>query len=139
MEILAIHHVSLTVSDLGRSKRFYREILSFNEITRPNFDSPGAWFQLAGSQQVHLNVYSGATFREKPLNTHDVHFAVRVRSYQAAVEFLHAKGFREDADINDPYCMILRPRSRAGFPQIYICDPDRHIIEINSERLNIDS
>jgi hypothetical protein len=32
--------------------------------------------------------------------------------------------------------MILQPHPIAGYPQIYICDPDRHVIEINSERLD---
>jgi hypothetical protein len=27
----------------------------------------------------------------------------------------------------------------AGFPQLYILDPDRHVIEINAERLDADS
>jgi glyoxylase I family protein len=136
MEITAIHHIALTVTDIDRSIRFYQEILSIKEIPRPPFPFPGAWFQLGDSQQVHLIVHSLATFREKPLDTRDVHFAVRVPSYQAAAEFLHSKGYREDADLNDPQCMILQPHPTAGYPQIYICDPDRHVIEFNSERLD---
>jgi hypothetical protein len=31
--------------------------------------------------------------------------------------------------------MILQPHATAGFPQAYILDPDRHIIEINSAKL----
>jgi len=104
-------------------------------MARPPFTFPGAWFRLGDSQQVHLIVHDRATFREKPLDTRDVHFAVRVANYQAAVDFLRAKGYQEGVDANDPHCMILQPRPTAGFPQIYICDPDRHVIEINSERL----
>lgn len=136
MEITAIQHIALTVTDIARSIEFYREILSINEIARPPFNFPGAWFQLGDNQQVHLIVHNRATFREKPLDTRDVHFAVRVPSYRAAVDFLHAKGYSEDADLNDLHCMILQPHPTAGYPQIYICDPDRHVIEINSERLD---
>jgi glyoxylase I family protein len=136
MEITAIHHVALTVTDIERSRKFYREILSIHEIPRPPFGFAGAWFQLGGSQQVHLIVHDRATFREKPLDTRDVHFAVRVPSYSAAVQFLDGKGYREDAAPDDPYCMILQPHATAGYPQIYICDPDRHVIEINAERLD---
>lgn len=139
MEITAIHHIALNVTDLERSKKFYREILSLEEIPRPAFDFPVAWFQLGDSRQVHLIVHHRATFREKPLDTRDVHFAVRVPSYRAAVEFLRSKGYREDADPDDPRYMILQPHPTAGYPQIYICDPDRHVIEINSERLDEDS
>jgi glyoxylase I family protein len=136
MEITAIHHVALAVTDLERSRKFYREILSIEEIPRPPFNFPGAWFQLGEAQQVHLIVHTPATFRDKPLDTRDVHFAVRVPSYRTAVEFLRAKGYREDADPNDPCRMIVQPHPTAGFPQIYICDPDWHVIEINSERLD---
>jgi glyoxylase I family protein len=136
MEITAIHHTALTVSDIERSRKFYQEILGMKEIPRPRFPFPGAWFQIGDSQQFHLIVHDRATFRNKPLDTRDVHFAVRVPSYRAAVEFLRAKGYREDADPGDPYCMIVQPRPTAGYPQIYICDPDRHVIEFNSERLD---
>jgi glyoxylase I family protein len=137
MEIAAIHHIALTVTDIERSRKFYHEILSLDEIPRPPFHFPGAWFQLGDSQEVHLIVHDRATFREKPLDTRDVHFAVRVPNYHAAVEFLRAKGYREEADGNDPHRMVLQPHATAGYPQIYICDPDRHVIEINAERLDL--
>jgi hypothetical protein len=62
--------------------------------------------------------------------------AVRVASYSRAVEFLRSRGYREDAAEDDPMRMVLSPHATAGFPQIYICDPDRHVIEINAEQLD---
>jgi glyoxylase I family protein len=32
--------------------------------------------------------------------------------------------------------MIVRPHATEGFPQIYILDPDRHVIEINADQLD---
>src|SRR5205823_7289707 len=110
MQITAVHHIALTVTDIERSRQFYREILSIEEIPRPPFDFPGAWFKLGDSQQLHLIVHTRPTFREKPLDTRDVHFAVRVPDYRAAVEFLRAKGYREEAGPGDPCRMILQPR-----------------------------
>lgn len=136
MEIALIHHVALTVTDLELSRKFYREILSLEEIPRPPFNFPGAWFQLGDSQHVHLIVHDRATFREKPLDTRDVHFALRVPSYRAALEFLHSKGYREDADPGDPMFMVAQTHPTAGFPQIYVCDPDRHVVEINAAVLD---
>jgi glyoxylase I family protein len=137
MEIEVLHHVSLPVTDLERSIGFYREILGLRQIERPPFDFPGAWFALGGSQQLHLIVHEGATFRgRKAINTRDGHFAVRVASYRRAMEFLKSKGYREDADPMDALSIRLQPRAVAGFPQLYILDPDRHVIEINAAALD---
>lgn len=138
MEINTIHHVSLPVTDVERAKRFYREILGLRELERPPFDFPGAWFQL-GDDQLHLIVHEGSTLRgAKGLDSRDVHFAVRVRSFRAALQLLEAKGYREDTD-DDLLKMKVSPHATAGFPQIYILDPDRNVIEINAEQLDLDS
>jgi glyoxylase I family protein len=137
MQIELIHHVSLGVRDLERSKAFYREILGLQEITRPPFHFPGAWFGLGGGQQLHLIVHPHTTFRGgKGIDTRDNHLAFRVASYRAAREFLHSKGFREDADELDQMRLQANPNAVAGFPQMYILDPDRHVIEINAAKLD---
>jgi glyoxylase I family protein len=135
MQLDAIHHVSLTVSDLERSRAFYRDVLGLAEIQRPNFNFPGAWFQLGAAQQLHLIVHPRATFREgKPVDTRDLHFAVRVADYYAAAGHLRALGYSEDAD-DDFRKLVFNPHATAGFPQMYILDPDRHVIEINAASL----
>ncbi|MCC7498932.1 MAG: VOC family protein [Bryobacterales bacterium] len=137
MQIESIHHVSLNVTDLERSKRFYSEILGLEEIERPPFDFPGAWFAAGVAQHVHLIVHHGATFRgHKGIDTRENHFAIRVASYSATVEFLRGKGYREAGDELDLKSMRLQPHATAGFPQIYILDPDRHVIEINAAALS---
>jgi catechol 2,3-dioxygenase-like lactoylglutathione lyase family enzyme len=133
MKIQSIHHVSLTVTDLERSRAFYRDVLGLQEITRPPFNFPGAWFQLGDHQQLHLIVHTNPTFRtNKPLDTRDLHFAVRVEDYWGAVEFLRSRGYREDVSQDDLLRLMVNPRATAGFPQMYILDPDRHVIEINA-------
>jgi catechol 2,3-dioxygenase-like lactoylglutathione lyase family enzyme len=137
MQIESIHHVSLIVRDLERSVTFYREILGLQPIERPPFGFPGAWFAVGPSQHVHLIVRDGSTFPgEKAINTRDGHFAVRVPSYRNAVDFLHSKGYREGADPTDLHSLRLQPHATAGFPQIYILDPDRNLIEINAATLD---
>jgi catechol 2,3-dioxygenase-like lactoylglutathione lyase family enzyme len=133
MILECIHHIALVVTDLERSRAFYRDILGLREITRPPFNFPGAWFQVGERQQLHLIVHANPTFRTgKPLDTRDVHFAVRVEDYWPTVEFLRSRGYRQDAPAEDPMRLIVNPRATAGFPQMYILDPDRHVIEINA-------
>ncbi|MCW5714518.1 MAG: VOC family protein [Bauldia sp.] len=137
--IESLHHVSLPVIDIERSRRFYRDVLGLSEIARPPFDFPGAWFALGtAGQQLHL-IAGGTTtptFRgSKPVDSRDIHFAVRVGSFAAARKALEALGYAVDA-ADDLMRMKLNPRATAGFPQIYILDPDHNVIEINAERLD---
>ena len=136
MKIEAIHHVSLGVTDLEHSRRFYSAILGLDEIARPAFNFPGAWFSTGTSQQLHLIVHPHSTFRSgKGLDTRDGHFAVRVASYRRTVDDLRTKGYREDTK-DEFQRMVLQPHATAGFPQIYILDPDRNVIEINAAELD---
>jgi len=133
-KIETIHHVSLPVTDLERSKKFYSEILGLNEIDRPPFDFPGAWYQV-GDRQLHLIVHDNSTFRaDKIVDSRDIHFALRVTSYRETRDFLHSKGFHPQA--NDEFKKMKEsPHSTAGWPQLYIMDPDRNVIELNAEQL----
>jgi glyoxylase I family protein len=134
MEIEALHHVSLPVTDLERARRFYTDVLGLREIERPPFDFPGAWFQ-AGAGQLHLIARIDATFRTgKPVDSRDIHFGVRVKSFSAALEHLRSKGYREDAQ-DELSRMKVNRHATAGFPQIYILDPDRNVVEINAATL----
>ena len=71
----------------------------------------------------------------KGIDTRDNHFAIRVSNYRDAVESLRVRGYHEDGDALDLMKMRLQPEGTAGFPQVYILDPDRHVIEINADRL----
>ncbi|HUI82335.1 MAG TPA: VOC family protein [Bryobacteraceae bacterium] len=138
MDIEALHHVSIPVTHLDRSKEFYREILGLREIPRPNFPFQGAWFQVAGRQELHLILeHTDVTYRlNKGIDPGDLHFAVRVKSFQKTVEFLHSKGYREDAPASDLMQLRVLPHPITGYPQAYILDPDRHLIEINADALD---
>ena len=76
------------------------------------------------------------TFRTgKGVTLEDGHFALRVRSFRAALAHLESKGLR--ATVDEPgRSMRVNPSSVTGYPQIHILDPDRNVIEINAERVD---
>jgi catechol 2,3-dioxygenase-like lactoylglutathione lyase family enzyme len=140
--IETVHHVSLPVSDLERARKFYGGTLGLTEMDRPAFAFAGAWYRV-GDRSLHLIVREqgeAATFRrDKGIDSRDAHFAIRVRSYSGTVAHLESHGFRAIVERNsrpsaaNPKPMRLSPAGAAGFPQIYILDPDRNVIEINAE------
>ena len=132
MNFSVLHHVSLVTSDLDRSVKFYRDVFGLEQITRPPFKSAGAWLAF-GSLQIHLIVKPNGTFRGKStIDTGDTHFAIRVEDFEATMNQLAAKGFREDADEGDPMRLLVIREGVAGFPQAYVLDPDWNIVEINA-------
>jgi glyoxylase I family protein len=136
MRIESLHHVSLPVTDLARSEHFYEQILGLDKLERPAFDFPGAWFQVGACQQLHLIVHPNQTFRTgKGIDTRDIHFAVRVASYRETLGYLRSQGYEEES-ADEFHRIKLQPKALAGFPQMYILDPDRHVIEINAAVLD---
>ncbi|MCY0869295.1 MAG: VOC family protein [Firmicutes bacterium] len=122
LEIERIHHVSLAVRDLQRARAFYTGMLGLQEIDRPAFDTNGIWYRV-GELQLHLTHSPQAeTLRcGDPLGT-DGHFAVWVKSYRDAVQWLTDRGISYTA----------QPQSVAGFAQIWLLDPDHNIIELDA-------
>jgi glyoxylase I family protein len=118
----SLQHVSLAVTNLEVARTFYREVLELPEIKRPDFHTAGAWFQV-GAQQLHLIEYPrGQTLRaSRNIDSDDGHFALRIDDYEAAMAHLEASGV--------PY--QCNPLNKAGWSQIYLCDPDGHIIELS--------
>jgi catechol 2,3-dioxygenase-like lactoylglutathione lyase family enzyme len=131
LRIETLHHVSLPVTDVKRAVRFYREVLGLEEIARPPFAFGGAWFAV-GDRQLHLIEGDDATFRrDRRVDSRDIHLAIRVSSFREAVAHLRSKGYNPDAS-DERHRTFENPSSVAGFPQVYVMDPDRNVIEINA-------
>ncbi|MDA2919379.1 VOC family protein [Desulfobacterota bacterium AH_259_B03_O07] len=115
------------MTDVERSREFYKSILALEEIERPDFNFPGAWFSL-GNRQLHLIQKPDAkTLRgSTEVDGMDGHFALRVRSYRETIEHLKAK----DIPFRD------YPVNPTPWPQIYLTDPDGNVIELNAARLD---
>jgi glyoxylase I family protein len=135
VEILELHHVSLPTADLERSRRFYREVLGLEEIPRPAFPFPGAWFRLGERGELHLIGGEGAVSQGGTgTDPRQLHLAVRVASFAAALGRLRGLGYREDVDPADPMHLLVYRAPPTGYPQLYLCDPDRHLVEVNAAR-----
>lgn len=131
MADITLHHVAVITRDLARSARFYEGVLGLERIARPPFSIEGIWLGAGPALQVHLTVYPPGNFRDRPVDNDDVHFAFRSTAFEAVVARLEAAGYRADAAPDDPLRMILKRSGLAGFPQLYVLDPDRNVIEIN--------
>ena len=77
MKTTELNHVAIHVEDVEVSCRFYREVLKLEQIERPAFGFPGAWFRLGTEQDLHL-----IGNREQPVASHPRggHFALLVAS-----------------------------------------------------------
>ena len=116
---VSAHHMSFPVKDLDTSRRFYEEVLGLRSIPRPDLGAlRGIWYE-AGPCEVHLiETPAGADVGSAPpsLNPIARHAAFAIEDYEAALAELKAN----DLDVIE---------SRAA-GQMWVCDPDGHIIEL---------
>ncbi|MHB1446677.1 MAG: VOC family protein [Acidimicrobiales bacterium] len=91
MKPLAVHHVSINVSDVDAARSFYTDVLGLTEREdRPDFGFGGAWLD-AGGQQVHL-------IESRSTPAPGQHFALQVEDLAAVVAELRERG----VDVSQP-------------------------------------
>lgn len=113
MQPLAVHHVSINVSDAAKSIAFYTDVLGGDiRNDRPDFSFDGAWINL-GATQVHL------IQADIPPNLGQ-HFAILVEDIDGAIDELRTKGF----DVADA-------KGVGSNRQTFITDPDDNLVEIH--------
>jgi catechol 2,3-dioxygenase-like lactoylglutathione lyase family enzyme len=108
-----IDHCSVIITDVERSRSFYRDLLGLQEIAKPRtFDFVVLWFQL-GEQTLHF------LLRERPDSRSPRHFALRVSDADAERRFFEAHGIAVEETTPIP-----------GADRFFIYDPDGNRIEI---------
>ena len=133
----AFHHAQLTVADIERSRRFYRDVIGLRELPRPDFPFPGAWFELANGQQLHIvRVPDPLWCGTKMMQIYENHLALRVESFQQALKLLRSHGYREEVADDHPLKMVIKTHPPTGYPQVYFLDPDQYLVEFNSAVLD---
>ncbi|MBN9000032.1 MAG: VOC family protein [Rhizobiales bacterium] len=131
MRGIAVHHVSLVVTDLDAALDFYSRAFGLERLARPPFRARGIWLG-CGDLQVHLVENAAGSFRPRPtVDNNDWHFAFRTDRFDEVLDHLLSLGFREDVPDDDPARILVLRQGLAGFPQLYIRDPDGNIIEVN--------
>lgn len=109
-----IHHVSLNVTDIGRSLAFYCDTLGLAAVPRPAFSFAGAWLDAGDGRQVHL------------IETTNVppdlgqHFAFRVGDLDAAIDRIRNAGYQ----VSDPTSV-----ADTTIRQAFAVDPDGNRVE----------
>jgi catechol 2,3-dioxygenase-like lactoylglutathione lyase family enzyme len=123
---LKAHHMSFPVRDVERSRAFYEGVLGLEEKPRPatlRAMFPGAWYQ-AGACEVHLIQYpEGMDVGAPPpsLNPLARHAAFAVADYARTLAWLKERGVT-----------VMETNAEVG--QMWVRDPDGHIIELIVER-----
>src|SRR5437588_10014973 len=98
LQITQIDHVSVLITNLERSRRFYRDILGLKEIAKPRtFTFSVLWFDL-GNQQLHLLLKPQADAVSPR------HFALRVKDLQAARVHFQSHGIATQETTPIPGC-----------------------------------
>jgi catechol 2,3-dioxygenase-like lactoylglutathione lyase family enzyme len=133
IKIVDFSHVSITITNLEKSKDFYGRILGLKEIARPDFDFPGAWYGF-GPYQLHLilpkpgsnSIHTAKTTVEgfqqetEPYLRDDHHIAFIIENYEETKKILESEGvpFREGRN------------AKLGLRQLFCWDPDGHLVEL---------
>jgi catechol 2,3-dioxygenase-like lactoylglutathione lyase family enzyme len=114
MHTTGLHHVAICVKEIEPAVRFYADVMGFEQIERPDFGFPGAWFQ-AGGHQIHLMEVADASPDTRQ------HYALRVEDLDEAVALIEAAGGR-----------VSRAPDVAGAGrQAFVRDPSGNRIELN--------
>ena len=113
LQVSQIDHCSVIITDVERSRRFYRDVLGLKEIHKPRtFDFVVLWFDL-GNMHIHL------LLKDKADTISPRHFALRVADAGSARKY-----FR-DQDV-----AIQETTPIPGADRFFIHDPDGNRIEI---------
>lgn len=112
-----LNHVAIHVADVEKSCAFYCDVLRLQPMNRPAFNFPGAWFRLGTFQELHI---IGGRTEQVISNNRGNHYALRVDDLVAWQQHFQALGVEH------------RPPQRRpdGATQVYLRDPDGHMIEL---------
>lgn len=143
LRVLAADHTGITVSDVERSLRFWRDVLGFElshrahqkgELAEQITGVAGAEILIAvvkaPGHKIELLEYRGPVDRRKqsalrPCDLGHVHVALTVENLDAVLETIAASGWQAARS-----AQTLRVGPNAGKRVVYVRDPDGTTIEL---------
>lgn len=118
-------HYSFIVKDLEKTGAFYKDILKLEEIPHPSADNGFRWFRVNGNSQLHLIGKDSVDME----HSKSVHLCLATQNLDALIEYLR----KNDVPFSDWPGAENQVTLRAdGVRQIYIQDPEKNWIEINT-------
>ncbi len=128
INVRSFDHVTLICADLEATRRFYVDFIGMKEVPRPAFKFPGRWFELAGvlihaTQSSPEAGQAGWADQGNTIVSRGHHIAFAVDNVADTLPFVEQHGIRIASPLQQ------RPD---GFKQLYLYDPDGHVVELVS-------
>lgn len=119
LQINHLLHATFLVTDLGKARIFYENVLGLSlDQRRPEMSFPGAWYNVGTFQQIHLmQLPNPHTSTQLPIHGgRDRHVALSVNNLNALIQKLDAFS-------------INYTKSLSGRPALFCRDPDDNTLE----------
>jgi glyoxylase I family protein len=141
--VTRLHHTGLTVSDLDRSLRFWRDAVGAREVMAQEQDGgyfeavvrePGARVRMAhleldpGGPRIELFEFAspaGGRHEARPADVGFAHVCLLTETLDELLERLERAGGRR---FGDP--VTVDRGANAGARAVYVRDPDGHVVEL---------
>ncbi|MFM7256480.1 MAG: VOC family protein [Betaproteobacteria bacterium] len=131
MAIVELNHYFVRANDLEATRKFYMEVLGFEQMPRPDFPFPGYWLGTGGRIQVHMGPHNIAQRETYYLGT-PAHAATDQSGVVDHIAFLaeHPEDFiTRFRRLGLEYRPRFLPASKLY--QLFIQDPNGLMIELN--------
>ncbi len=126
---MEMNHAAFRISDVGKSREFYENVLGLKPIARPNFSFGGMWYGV-GNCAIHLIISKKRDSGPDPTGPHiaievDDLDKTKAELKKLGVPFLDGDAMRMQLSEED--------QRRLG-RQIWVLDPDGNTVELRAQK-----
>jgi lactoylglutathione lyase len=124
---VSLNHIALYVEDLGKSTKFYRDVIGLDTVPEPFKDGLHSWFKISNGLTLHI--IQGP--KEKLTQYRNTHTCFSVGDIDNFIQHLTKSGISYEDVKGKQQAVTTRVD---GVKQIYFKDPDGYWIEINNDK-----